>query len=139
MKILKDNEHELLVKKAANYDAVVSAIVENGAGISAEDITAQTILNAMEPKDEAVVDTTAEDELTDTVETLNAEIKTLTNRAEAAEARVAELEDVPAEEPVGGRAPASGEEGGVTLDEINTAVKSSKDFGTSIEKVRSIL
>ena len=139
MKILKEYEYDLMKSKADSYDAVVNAVVEAGNDISAEDVTPESILDAMEPKDAADVDTTAVDELNQTIADLNSQVSALTARAETAEARVAELEALPADEPVGGKAPVSDEEGGSSLDEVNAFVKSSKDFAASVEKARAIL
>lgn len=137
MKILKDNEYAALKIKADNYDTVVNGMVEAGENLSAEDITPASILEAMEPADNTEgVDVS---ELNQQINALTTERDNAVTRAEAAEARVSELEEIPAEEPVGGKSPKKEESDAVSVDEANNYIKSQKDFASSIEMARKLL
>ena len=142
MKILKQETYDQLIAKSEKYDAVVNGMVS--AGANAEEVTPEAILAAMEPGEPAAAAAGADDEVVEglkqTITELTTERDELRQRAEIAEQRVAELEEVPAAEPIGGKTPPAGNAGGKSsLDEVNASLNSTKDFASAVEKVRSIL
>ncbi len=48
MKVLKDSQFDELKRNADAFSAVVAAMVEHGEGITAEEITAETVIQAMQ-------------------------------------------------------------------------------------------
>ena len=141
MKILKQETYDQLIAKSENYDAVVNGMVS--AGANAEELTPEAILAAMEPREPvaaaAGVDDEAMEGLNRTITELTSERDNLSQRAETAEQRVAELEGTPAAEPVGGKTPGMNAGNASSLDEVNASLSTTKDFAVAIEKVRSIL
>ena len=135
MKILKDAQFDELSEKANNYDAIVTAMV--AAGANADDIKPQSILDAMEPKDEADGDKPDVEALNQQIKTLTSERDALKTRAEKAEQRVTELEGLPADETAGGKTPKRDENADASLDELTAyAASHNKDQASVIEMVR---
>lgn len=136
MKVLKDNQFNEMKEKAEKFDAIVAAITENSTDIKAEDITAELVIEAMTPSEDAN-DSSKVEELTAQINTLTTERDALQKRAETAEARVSELEGIPAEETVGGKTPKKSDAPESSLDEVNTFAKShANDLASVIEMVR---
>lgn len=78
-KVLSNAEHSALKQKADNYDNVVSALVSNNEGLTAEDVTPDVITEVLT----ASVETETEE--------LQSQLTSAVSRAETAEARVEEL------------------------------------------------
>lgn len=136
MKVLKDNQFNEIKEKAEKFDAIVAAMTENSEDIKAEDITAELIIEAMTPSEDGK-DSSEVEELTTQINTLTTERDALQQRAETAEARVSELEALPAEETAGGKTPKKSDMAESSLDEVNTFAKShANDQISVIEMVR---
>jgi hypothetical protein len=80
-KILTDAVYTALKQKADNYDAVVTAVVGNGEGVTADNVTPDVIAEALNATGENV-----------NTEELQTQLTAATQRAEAAEQRAQELE-----------------------------------------------
>lgn len=133
MKVLNNSDYDKLKAAADNYQAVVDKMVE--AGANADEITPESILEAMTPAEND--DSSAVEELTTQINTLTTERDDLQQRAEKAEARVSELEALPAVEPAGGKTPKKSDTAESSLDEVNEFAKShAKDQASVIEMVR---
>ena len=138
MKILNDATFNDLMQKATNYDAVVNGMVASGA--NADDITPQSILDAMEPKDDTDDDKPDVTALNQQIKTLTSERDSAVERAETAENRVTELEQIPGSESAGGKKPIHDGNAEPSVEEVNSYAKSHQnDFASCVEKVRSIL
>lgn len=99
MKFLNDKDYNALKVKADHFNTIVNAIVENGEGITAEDVTAETVIQAMQQ--EAPESDTSD--LQTRIEKISEDNTDLKTQLETANARVAELEkelnETPAEQP----------------------------------------
>lgn len=98
MKVLTDKQHADLLARADSFSQIVAAIVESGEDITAEDITAETVIQMVQASDVAeIID------LQPDLDTATARITELETELETAHSRVAELEadldNQPAEAP----------------------------------------
>lgn len=87
MKVLTDKQHADLLAKANSFDQIANAIVESGEDITAEDITAETVIQMVQADDVAEVM-----DLQPELDTANARISELETELQTANDRVSELE-----------------------------------------------
>ncbi len=97
MKVLTDKQHAELLAGSTAFTQIVNAVVESGTDITAEDITAETIIQMVQADDVAeIVD------LQPALDTANARVTELETQLQTANDRVSELEadldNQPAEE-----------------------------------------
>ena len=97
MKVLTDKQHVDLQARADSFTQIVNAIVESGEDITAEDITAETVIQMVQADDAAEVVNLQPD-----LDTANARVTELETQVQTATDRVSELEadldNQPAEE-----------------------------------------
>lgn len=90
MKILKDNQFEELRAQADSYSSIVTAMVESGEGITAEDITAETIIQALQQVGEPEANEV--EDLQPALDEANTRATELEGELAAANSRIVELE-----------------------------------------------
>lgn len=87
MKVLTDKQHAELLAGSSAFTQIVNAVVESGTDITAEDITAETIIQMVQADDVAeIVD------LQPALDTANARVTELETQLQTATDRVTELE-----------------------------------------------
>lgn len=87
MKVLTDKQHVDLQARADSFTQIVNAIVESGEDITAEDITAEAVIEMVQADDVAeIVD------LQPALDTANARVTELETQLQTATDRVTELE-----------------------------------------------
>lgn len=99
MKLLNDKEHALLSAQAAAFVAVQTALVEASEGITPEEITAETVIEALQGNSLQGAITEVQSQLTATQELLTASelaLATATARNSELETELGELEETPA-------------------------------------------
>lgn len=101
MKFLNDSTYTEMKDKADKFDLIVNAVVENGEDIKPEDITADTIIQALQNETPEADDSDLQTQI-DTLTETNSDLQT---KLETANARIAELEKELDETP--GAAPAT--------------------------------
>lgn len=101
MKLLKDNQFEELKAKADAFQAIVSAMVESGDGITTDDITSDTVIQALQQVAEEF--TNEDEDIQSALDSANARILELESQLTTANIRIAELEkeldETPGESP----------------------------------------
>lgn len=90
MKILSDKQFEKMQADAASFQAIVSTMVESGEDITAEDITAETVIQALQEAGQE--DTQGGEDLHPALDASNARISELEGALETANTRIAQLE-----------------------------------------------
>lgn len=90
MKILKDNQFEELRAQADSYSSIVTAMVESGEGITAEDITAETVIQALQQVGEPEANDV--EDLQPALDAANMRATELEGELAAANSRIVELE-----------------------------------------------
>lgn len=127
MKLLKDNQFEELTARANAFLAIVSAMVESGEDIKAEEITSDVVIQALQQAAENGV--AGSDDLQQDLDTANARITELEGEITTANSRIAELEKELDETP--GSAPATitskGEPNAEKQDILDFAKKNAGD------------
>lgn len=98
MKVLTDKQHVDLQARADSFTQIVNAVVESGEDITAEDITAETVIQMVQADDASeIID------LQSQLDTANARITEQETELQTATARISELEtdltNQPAEPP----------------------------------------
>ena len=101
MKFLNDSTYTEMKDKADKFDLIVNAVVENGEDIKPEDITADTIIQALQNETPEADDSDLQTQI-DTLTETNSDLQT---QLETANSRIAELEKELDETP--GAAPAT--------------------------------
>lgn len=99
MKILNDKEHALLLSQSNAFVAVQTALAESSEGITPEEITAESIIEALQGNANEVALTEAQAQLTTTQDLLTASelaLKTANARVSELETELAGLEEIPA-------------------------------------------
>lgn len=87
MKVLTDKQHADLQSKADAYTQIVNAVVESGTDITAEDITAETVIQMVQADDASeIID------LQSQLDTANARIAEQEKELQTATAHISELE-----------------------------------------------
>ena len=102
MKILNDEKFNLLQSQASAFSAVVTAMVEASEDLKPEEITADTIIEALQDNVSETLIANLQTQLIEAKELLTAEqtaLQTANDRIAALEAEVEELENLPAAEP----------------------------------------
>ena len=87
MKVLTDKQHVDLQARADSFTQIVNAIVESGEDITAEDITAEAVIEMVQADDAAEVVNLQPD-----LDTANARVTELETQLQTANDRVSELE-----------------------------------------------
>ena len=87
MKVLTDKQHAELLAGSSAFTQIVNAVVESGTDITAEDITAETIIQMVQADDAAEVVNLQPD-----LDTANARVTELETQLQTATDRVTELE-----------------------------------------------
>lgn len=127
MKLLKDNQFEELTARANAFLAIVSAMVESGEDIKAEEITSDIVIQALQQAAEN--NTPGNDDLQQDLDTANARITELEGELTTSNNRIAELEKELDETP--GDNPATitskGETNGEKQDILDFAKKHADD------------
>lgn len=131
MKILTDKQHSDLMAQASAFVQIAEAVAQAGEDITAEDITAETVIQMVQADEAAeIID------LQPQLDAANARISELETQLETANSRVSELEadldNQPAEQSasIAPKAEASGEK----MDIIDFAAKNQNDPFAILEK-----
>lgn len=140
MKVLTNDQFATLQAKASNYEALVNQIVESGEGLTAEDVTPESILALMTPEaaDAPAENAEVMNALNDQVADLTAQLEQAVAERDALQAEVDELKELPGEVSTP-HAPEGKNDDDTSIDEVNAFVSSSDDFAACVEKVRAIL
>lgn len=124
MKFLNDSTYNEMKEKADHFDRIVDTVLENSESIQREDVTADSIIEAMQNENPE----TENSELQTQLDTATARVAELETELETSNARVAELEqeldETPAEQPA--TITAKGESSG---EDMNIAKFADKNKG----------
>ena len=104
MKLLNDNVFAQLTAQANAFVAVQTALVESSEGITPEEITAETVIEALQGNSLHGAIAEMQTQVTATQELLTASESALeiaTDRVAELEAELSELEGIPAKKPAG--------------------------------------
>lgn len=99
MKILNDEKFALLTSQANSFLAIQTAMVEASEGVNPEEITAESIIEALNQNGNDVVLIEAQNNLTEAqaqLAEISAQLDTANTRITALEAELNELEETPA-------------------------------------------
>lgn len=88
MKILNDEKFALLSAQAAAFEAIKTAMIESSEGLDPEEITAESIIEALNENGNDVVLIEAQNNLTEA----QTQLTEMSDKFEAANARITELE-----------------------------------------------
>lgn len=137
MKFLNNEDYNALKAKAEGFDKLVNTVVENGENIKAEDVTAETIIEALQ-REETPADSS---DLQKTIDTLTAEKADLQTKLSAAnqkatdlQSQLDELDTEPAETET--NIVSKGEQSGAEMDIAKFADANKGDTNAIIAKMK---
>jgi TolA-binding protein len=110
MKFLNDNDYKSLKEKADSFDSIVNAIVGAGEEVSAADVTAETVIEALQADHGETADAgTLQQRVTElegqvserdtTIEELQSQVSERDTTIGELNTRIADFEGAPAEDP----------------------------------------
>lgn len=136
MKVLKDNQFNEMKAKADNFDLIVDSILQNSIDMNAEDVTAQSIIDALQA--DPVTEQPDESALQNQINQSTAENVRLKTELDMANSRVAELQqqldETPAEMPAA--ITSKGEPGGEGVSMAQFADKNAGDTHAILNKMK---
>lgn len=137
MKLLTDDKFALLTGQANAFIAIQTALVEASEDMTAEDITSETVIEALQAATGESGDAELQTQLTEAqtqLTTAQTALETANTRITELEAEVAELDGIPATE--GAKIVAKGEAGGKPVSLSEFANKNKGDTQAILEQAK---